>query len=114
MANSAQDELDIDGREWDLGMAPIHFAAFFGSNEALKALLDAGAAVVGAKPDDSHDIPALAFAVVNSQVDAARILLAHRVNPDVRDQARNTPLHLAAQVCTQRRMLAMLLLMMLL
>jgi len=78
------------------GFTPLGLAAFFGHADAVKVLLDHGAAV-NDKDRSRFGNTALDAAVAANHSDVVRILLAAGANPNVRDSADYTPLHKAAQ-----------------
>jgi ankyrin repeat protein len=78
------------------GFTPLGLAAFFGHGDAVKVLLEHGAAVD--QVDRSRFAnTALDAAVAADHADVVRILLAAGANVNVRDSVRATPLHKAAQ-----------------
>ena len=77
------------------GFTPLGLAAFFGHGDAVKVLLDHGAAVD--RSDKSRFAnTALDAAVAANHADVVRILLAAGASVNVRDSVRATPLHKAA------------------
>lgn len=78
------------------GFTPLGLAAFFGHADAVKVLLDHGAA---ANETDRSRFgnTALDAAVAANHTDVVRILLAAGAKANVRDSADYTPLHKAAQ-----------------
>lgn len=77
------------------GFTPLGLAAFFGQVDAVKVLLDHGAAVDAADRSRFGNT-ALDAAVAANHADVVRVLLAAGANANVRDSARYTPLHKAA------------------
>ncbi len=77
------------------GFTPLGLAAFFGQVDAVKVLLDHGAAVDAADRSRFGNT-ALDAAVAANHADIVRVLLAAGANANVRDSARYTPLHRAA------------------
>jgi uncharacterized protein len=77
------------------GFTALHFAAFFGSDEAVQLLVDRGAEV-DALGRGWMTGTAMHSAVSRMRSDAVGILLAAGGNPNVRQSAGWTPLHSAA------------------
>jgi ankyrin repeat protein len=77
------------------GFTPLGLAAFFGQADAVKVLLENGAAV-NDKDRSRFGNTALDAAVAANSAEVVRILLAAGANPNVRDSADYTPLHKAA------------------
>ncbi len=78
------------------GFTPLGLAAFFGNADAVRVLLDHGAAVD--RSDRSRFAnTALDAAAAANHADVVRILLAAGAPVNVRDSVRATPLHKAAQ-----------------
>ncbi len=77
------------------GFTPLGLAAFFGHADAVKVLLEHGAAV-NDKDRSRFGNTALDAAVAANSADVVRILLAAGADPNVRDSADYTPLHKAA------------------
>lgn len=77
------------------GFTPLGLAAFFGHADAVKVLLESGAAV-NEKDRSRFGNTALDAAVSANHADVVRILLAAGASPNVRDSADYTPLHKAA------------------
>ncbi len=78
------------------GFTPLGLAAFFGHADAVKVLLDYGAAV-NDRDRSRFGNTALDAGVAANSADVVRILLAAGADPNVRDSADYTPLHKAAQ-----------------
>ena len=77
------------------GFTPLGLAAFFGNGDAVKVLLEHGAAVD--QTDRSRFAnTALDAAVAANHAEVVRILLAAGARVNVRDSVRMTPLHKAA------------------
>lgn len=76
----------------DEGQWPLHFSAECGSVASLALLLKSGHEV---DVVSGLNNTALAIAAANGHYEAARYLLAHKADPDTRDQRSNTPLHTA-------------------
>ncbi len=77
------------------GFTPLGLAAFFGHGDAVKVLLDHGAAV-DTSDKSRFANTALDAAVAANHADVVRILLAAGAPVNVRDSVRATPLHKAA------------------
>ncbi len=77
------------------GFTPLGLAAFFGNAEAVKVLLDHGAAVDSQDSSRFANTP-LDAAVAANHADVVRVLLAAGAHVNVRDSADYTPLHKAA------------------
>lgn len=78
------------------GFTPLGLAAFFGHGDAVKVLLDHGAAAGETDRSRFANTP-LDAAVAANHADVVRILLAAGAPVNVRDSVRATPLHKAAQ-----------------
>lgn len=78
------------------GFTPLHLAAFFGKAEAVKALLEAGAAVDAVTANDLANQP-LHAAAAGRSIETCRLLLAAGAAVDARQHGGFTPLHGAAQ-----------------
>ena len=78
------------------GFTPLGLAAFFGHVDAVKVLMEHGAAV-GETDRSRFANTALDAAVAASHADVVRTLLAAGAPVNVRDSADFTPLHKAAQ-----------------
>ena len=77
------------------GFTPLHYAAFFGGADAVRALLAAGAQP-DADADNRLGVRPLHSAVAVRDHAAALALLEAGADPDVRQQGGFTPLHAAA------------------
>jgi ankyrin len=73
-------------------MTPLLFASRQGQLEAVRALLDGGAAIDQAGADNTS---ALLIAVVNGHYDVASLLLERGANPNIADANGRTPLYAA-------------------
>ncbi len=78
------------------GFTPLGLAAFFGHVDAVRVLLDHGAAVNG-RDRSRFANTALDAAVAANHADVVKALLAAGAEVNVRDSANYTPLHKAAQ-----------------
>lgn len=78
------------------GFTPLGLAAFFGQLDAVKVLLENGAAL-DASDKSRFANTALDAAVAANHADVVRALLAAGASVNVRDSVRATPLHKAAQ-----------------
>lgn len=77
------------------GFTPLGLAAFFGHADAVKVILEHGAAI-DARDKSRFGNTALDAAVAADHADVVRILLASGANVNVRDASDYTPLHKAA------------------
>lgn len=77
------------------GNTPVHLAAKKGNVEMLSLFLDLDKSVVHL-PATSWWTP-LHFAVQGGHVNAAKFLIEHHTNPNMRSQCGNTPFHLASR-----------------
>jgi ankyrin repeat protein len=93
-ARLAEDPEALQARAPD-GFTPLHYAAFFGGADAVRVLLEAGAA-----PDADAENPLrvrpLHSAAARGDRAAAELLLNAGAEPDSRQQGGYTPLHSAA------------------
>ena len=76
-----------------LGATPLHYAALYGSAEALKCLLDAGA-----KPDVKNQSGATPLVYAAWSADRTRLLVEHGATVNVATNQGITPLMVAASV----------------
>lgn len=77
------------------GFTPLGFATFFGRQEVVKTLLEAGADV-NAASRESMKVTPLASAAAAKQTEIARLLIAHGANVNARAAGGHIPLHEAA------------------
>ena len=78
------------------GLSLLHIATLSGELEMMEALLDKGADV---DIQDKNGLTPLFYAICSfpAKLDAVKLLLSHRANPNVRDKKyERTPLHYAA------------------
>ena len=85
---------DLTARGGD-GFTPLHLAAFFGGADAVKLLLDAGAAP-DADAANTFGVRPLHSACAVGDHASVRALLEAGADPNVRQQGGFTPLHTAA------------------
>ena len=78
------------------GMTPLVLAAWFGHEDVVEFLLQAGARVNSATKNNLKMMP-LHAATLNGHAGAARILLAHGADANAAQQGGVTPLHIAAR-----------------
>jgi len=87
---SAIDSLSKDG------FTALHFACFFGQPEAVRLLIESGAAVDAVATNPTKVMP-LHSAASARNLEAARLLLEHGAPVNARQQAGWVPIHAAAQ-----------------
>ena len=85
----------INGYSFD-GWTPLHLASFFGHQNAVRALLDAGAAVDAVSRNSLRNT-ALHAAAAGRHTDAALLLLERGADPSIRDAGNYTPLRIAEE-----------------
>jgi ankyrin repeat protein len=78
------------------GFTALHFAAFMGGPEAVRILLDAGAAV-GAVARNEMQVQPLHSAAANGNVESCRLLLEAGADANARQQSNYTPMDEAVQ-----------------
>jgi ankyrin repeat protein len=78
------------------GYTALHFACFFGTAEAARALVEAGADLEAVATGENRVAP-LQSAAAAGNVEAARVLLDAGADVNCREEGRFTPLHSAAQ-----------------
>ena len=81
----------VNGED-NLGMTPLHWAAYTGHGDVLKVLLEHGA-----DPDakDRDELTPLHCAARKGFIDIAKLLIEHKANVNASDVADHTPLSLA-------------------
>jgi len=78
------------------GFTALHFACFFGQPEAVRLLIESGAAVDAVATNPTKVMP-LHSAASARNLEAARLLLEHGAPVNARQQAGWVPIHAAAQ-----------------
>jgi uncharacterized protein len=78
------------------GFTPLHFACFFGQQDAARILLDAGADVQAVARNPMQVMPLHSAAAARS-LPIVRMLLEHGAPPNAKQQKGWTALHAAAQ-----------------
>jgi ankyrin repeat protein len=78
-----------------IGWTPLHFASFTGNRAVMKTLLARGARVNEAARSRFRNSP-LAVALLTQQIDAARLLIEHAADVNLRQAGGLVPLHEAA------------------
>lgn len=91
----ARDPDTLNSRSMD-GFTALHFACFFGTYEAARVLIEAGASVDAAAANPTQVMPLHSAASVRN-LEAVRLLLLHGAPPNARQQAGWAPIHAAAQ-----------------
>jgi ankyrin repeat protein len=90
-----QDSSQLNSRAKD-GFTALHFACFFHQPDAVRILIEAGAAVDAVAANPMKIMP-LHSAASSSNLEAARLLLEHGAPVNARQQGGWVPLHAAAQ-----------------
>jgi ankyrin repeat protein len=85
----------VNSRSKD-GFTALHFACFFGQPDALRLLIENGAAVDAVAANPTQVMP-LHSAASSRNLEAARLLLEHGAPVNARQQAGWVPIHAAAQ-----------------
>src|SRR3984885_16048593 len=78
------------------GWTPLHLAAFFGKQDAARALLNKGAPVNARSTNAMQNMP-LHAAAAGKHTEIARLLIEHGASVDARQHGGWTPMHAAAQ-----------------
>ena len=85
-------------RNWSAdGFTPLHYAAFFGQQEAAKILLERGAEVEGVARTESSRGRPLHSAASGGHAAIVKLLLEAGADPNAAQDGGFTPLHSAAQ-----------------
>jgi cytohesin len=81
----------------NLGETPLHFAAMFGRNAAMKGHTDVAELLLANKADvnarDNHGASPLFFAALNGNKDMVKLLLVHGADVNAKGNDGSTPLH---------------------
>lgn len=85
----------IDSYSYD-GWTALHLAAFFGQTEAVRILLDAGAAISAVSTNSMRNTP-LHAASAGGHSAAALLLVERGADVHAADAGGHTPLHIAAE-----------------
>lgn len=88
-----QESPDLASAENELGKQPLHYAVSYRQQDAMEALLEAGAEINAA---DHTGMTALHAAALLGWQDGTRWLLAHGADRNKRDQFGDLPSHIAA------------------
>lgn len=91
----AKDSAQLNSRSKD-GFTALHFACFFQQPEAVRVLIEAGAAVDAVAANPMKVMP-LHSAASSRNLEAARLLLEQGAPVNARQQAGWVPIHAAAQ-----------------
>ena len=78
------------------GWTPLHLAAFFGKENAVRLLLNKGAVVTARSTNSMANTP-LHAAAAGKHADIVKLLLDHGANANARQHGGWVPLHSAAQ-----------------
>jgi uncharacterized protein len=90
-------EADL-ARQWSSdGFTPLHYAAFFGQEEAARILLERGAEVEVVARNESIRVTPLHSAAAGSHAAIVKLLLEAGADPNAAQDGGFTPLHSAAQ-----------------
>eukprot|EP00026_Physarum_polycephalum_P000319 Phypoly_transcript_00319.p1 GENE.Phypoly_transcript_00319~~Phypoly_transcript_00319.p1 ORF type:complete len:1731 (-),score=444.64 Phypoly_transcript_00319:70-5262(-) len=92
-----EDILEVDGKDNDMHMTPLHYATFFGWNDAIETLLQFGASIEKMREQDNQTISVLYLATFCDQLDTFKLLLAKGAPINQVDKQLNTILHLVTK-----------------
>jgi ankyrin repeat protein len=85
-------------RNWSAdGFTPLHYAAFFGQEDAARILLERGAEVEVVARNESIRVTPLHSAAAGSHAEIVKLLLEAGADPNAAQDGGFTPLHSAAQ-----------------
>jgi uncharacterized protein len=85
-------------RNWSAdGFTPLHYAAFFGQEDAARILLERGAEVEVVARNESIRVTPLHSAAAGSHAGIVKLLLEAGADPNAAQDGGYTPLHSAAQ-----------------
>jgi ankyrin repeat protein len=90
-------EADLTHRWSPDGFTPLHYAAFFGQEDAARILLERGAEVEVVARNESIRVTPLHSAAAGSHASIVKLLLEAGADPNAAQDGGFTPLHSAAQ-----------------